>query len=916
MANNRFQYLHTNGKITTLKDLIAFKNWIDPDNKTETKLISEEKLLNFGDNLYLIRDNYTVLENDENSESYIKKGTEQDNLKRGTKLQIPEGCASRSQMLIDGSQFVFPNENFEAFIADELKKLYKAPGFEQQFKRQFSGSIEKRYNFVSVILWSKSLGTNGGYIDLSPFIINLNTSTTSTGGNFNITLPAIIGEYTSAGWQIKDKTLNQIFQGQFISKGNLHKKDYSKLARSTFFFHNIIGVNDLVFISFEKLKLEKETGAQTTREDGTNKLDIITKERAKIGVGEVVESLDTQDRMYDMIALVDSNSITTSVDGVTINVQGRDLMKVLIDDNSYFYSIDFGQNKKGFFKNDNPDNFGRAWRGRYELLNVQQNEVSKIAQIKPFTIEEAISYLFTTMATVEFCPDKLFSGYTNKSYYTVWDDVKKKPVKFRGAGIWQIIKVLIDDDSVRNRVVADANLPVHSGSLLSGIQKLIQSPYMELMSDTYGDKFFFVVRRPPFDLKQVQSLTNIIDTNSNGALVIGEEDIVQENLEFYDGEVYSSYHMAPVHMSEAYQFNFVTSTFPVIYFREYNEIWGNREWYNTNIYQPFNPYKEVGAQTYNYIDNQIYNDLKYVVNSSAYLPFTRRGTIVIKGDRRIKRGVFIRHKGTGEIFYVDGVSNSYMVNEGTTERITTLQVSRGMREFNESGQYILPLYFRVISTDVNGQKPTTNAVTQNNNTIVLDIFFDINSYTLVDTTRELFNPADELDQIKRIEYRKKSELEIIKIVNKLKQNNNLTVELQGYADDPGTIEENLKLSIQRAGTINDLIRQKYKELNGVNLADDRITFIGFGNTHNQSYDIDVIGFKERAKYRRVEAKLTETNKQDTTPTYDYSGWKVRSHVFDFFIKKRQNTEYLEDYYKLLHEESPSTTPEELSYKQE
>ena len=52
-------------------------------------------------------------------------------------------------------------------------------------------------------------------------------------------------------------------------------------------------------------------------------------------------------------------------------------------------------------------------------------------------------------------------------------------------------------------------------------------------------------------------------------------------------------------------------------------------------------------------------DLKYSVESTCYLPFTRTGTITIKGgDRRIKRGTFIYFTPTNEIFYVDQVQHN------------------------------------------------------------------------------------------------------------------------------------------------------------------------------------------------------------------------------------------------------------------
>ena len=72
------------------------------------------------------------------------------------------------------------------------------------------------------------------------------------------------------------------------------------------------------------------------------------------------------------------------------------------------------------------------------------------------------------------------------------------------------------------------------------------------------------------------------------------------------------------------------------------------------------------------------NDLIYIVESNAYLPFTRTGTIVINGDRRIKVGSFILNESTNEFFYVLNVSNEVSFTEGGIDRRTTIQVERGM----------------------------------------------------------------------------------------------------------------------------------------------------------------------------------------------------------------------------------------------
>ena len=72
------------------------------------------------------------------------------------------------------------------------------------------------------------------------------------------------------------------------------------------------------------------------------------------------------------------------------------------------------------------------------------------------------------------------------------------------------------------------------------------------------------------------------------------------------------------------------------------------------------------------------DDLCWLLEVMAYKPFTRRGVIIIKGDRRIKRGMWIYYSKTNEIFYVDAVQNSISIDDKQTDRLTTLQVSRGM----------------------------------------------------------------------------------------------------------------------------------------------------------------------------------------------------------------------------------------------
>ncbi|MFW6273090.1 MAG: hypothetical protein ACOC2U_04865, partial [bacterium] len=54
------------------------------------------------------------------------------------------------------------------------------------------------------------------------------------------------------------------------------------------------------------------------------------------------------------------------------------------------------------------------------------------------------------------------------------------------------------------------------------------------------------------------------------------------------------------------------------------------------------------------------------------------GQITINGDRRIKRGTFVKLNKTNELFYVTQVSNTLSIGKGVIDRTTTINVERGM----------------------------------------------------------------------------------------------------------------------------------------------------------------------------------------------------------------------------------------------
>lgn len=289
------------------------------------------------------------------------------------------------------------------------------------------------------------------------------------------------------------------------------------------------------------------------------------------------------------------------------------------------------------------------------------------------------------------------------------------------AGIWQIVKLVMDTD-VANIRLRDASTSVQQGSLQTFFNKVCQKPFVEFSGDTFGDQYYFLVRKPPFDregmlktmiaqglfenhidlkftgvkydkrrFKITDETENsiIVKNEKNSPYVIYEDDIINSNISFNTQGIYSWYQFFPIYEMGAQED--LQYIIPAVLFPEYAAIWGSRD-------------LKIRSQYRNFINPSIYDDkkngekseqgdaevrhsmkdLKYIIESNAYSPFVRNGTIQIIGNRRIKRGTFIRvvwnSMESGEIFYVESVSHNYNVSENSVSRLTTLTLSHGMIE--------------------------------------------------------------------------------------------------------------------------------------------------------------------------------------------------------------------------------------------
>lgn len=298
---------------------------------------------------------------------------------------------------ISSTNFQDESADFGEFYEERLAEIISDPAYVKE--ESFAKGEERAFVFG----WFKSRANLKNdrnavpeFFDLSKYIVSLNTNVTMNGGTFSIRLPYVEPfRITKDG----DKSV-------FVSTGSAINRTDLGGDESFDYFSNMIGTNDLLFISFEALQMDnREKLSKSTSTD------------------EFIANLDTG--VFDMIALVDSVSIekdyTTST--AFVNVQGRDLMKLLTDDGSYYYNLSMTSFAEEIFGNKDDimsgDEFSvlkknGALTKPVDRLRFFSGGLIPFANVRERRIRHIINTVITLLANIEICPDYLFNGYGDK----------------------------------------------------------------------------------------------------------------------------------------------------------------------------------------------------------------------------------------------------------------------------------------------------------------------------------------------------------------------------------------------------------------------------------------------------------------------------------------------------------------------
>lgn len=292
------------------------------------------------------------------------------------------------------------------------------------------------------------------------------------------------------------------------------------------------------------------------------------------------------------------------------------------------------------------------------LNYVVSNDITTISQLK-FTVEQG-------------------TDLTDPNHTEDNSEAPKKNAVASGRtalGIWQIVKLLMDS-SVNNKQICDSSIATQTGPLINFFNKVCQRPFVEFMGETFGNQYYFIVRRPPFDKEGFQRLLN------DATIAIEDREIINLELQWSNSNIYSWYRYIPQGdlLGGAQEQFFI----PAVFFPEFASVWGSKPLCIESNY--FN-YMKSGF--YNMTEDQkkkenarrilvaALNDFKYLVESNAYNAFTRVGSVTLRENRQIKRGTLVSLPN-GEVYHVDSVSQNYDTSIGSISRTTTLQLSHGV----------------------------------------------------------------------------------------------------------------------------------------------------------------------------------------------------------------------------------------------
>ena len=399
-------------------------------------------------------------ENIEDFENAIKDKMPKSENDLDKEMRLPYPCTMTieahcitQELMISQTNFQYQSDDVWAFADEHIQSVLEEP-------EATAEGYTKSEPGITVFLWSKSLAQPSaglghmmnhktlGWVDLSNYVVSMNSSVTANGGNFSMRLPFIYGivndDYQweemdeKTGKKIRRALATQIeSQYHYVSPqwresalgGSTRdsfymKTDYTKADERNSFFHKLMQSNDLLFISFSE-RLDSDSAREKKDISGEQ---YSFEEAGWQGEDSHWISKVASVNSFDMIVLIDNININKSADGTaaSIEVSGRDLSKLLVDDGTFWFSLSTTANPSKIFYNE--QGYGKQgdvkdvdyMDGKYQSINRVRctgNELDIFRNLTGQSIDFVIKGALSRLANIEIVPSTTFEYWDNRTYW-------------------------------------------------------------------------------------------------------------------------------------------------------------------------------------------------------------------------------------------------------------------------------------------------------------------------------------------------------------------------------------------------------------------------------------------------------------------------------------------------------------------
>ena len=403
-------------------------------------------------------------ENVEDFENAIKDNMPESENDLDKEMRLPYPCTMTieahcitQELMISQTNFQYQSDDVWAFADEHIQSVLEE-------SEAGANGYTKSEPGITVFLWSKSLAQPSaglgqmvnhktlGWFDLSNYVVSMNSNVTANGGNFSMRLPFIYGIVNDDyQWETTDEknegkvrtSMATVIESQRyyaspqfrenpIERGSVRdsfymKTDYTKADERNSFFHKLMQSNDLLFISFSE-KMDSESAYEKADISGEQ---YSLEEAGWQGYDSHWISKVASVNSFDMIVLIDNININKSADGTTasIEVSGRDLSKLLIDDGTFWFSLSTTSDPSRIFYNE--QGYGKQgdvkdvdyMDGKYQAINRVRctgNELDIFRNLTNQSIDFVIKGALSRLANIEIVPSTTFEYWDNRTY---WLDV-------------------------------------------------------------------------------------------------------------------------------------------------------------------------------------------------------------------------------------------------------------------------------------------------------------------------------------------------------------------------------------------------------------------------------------------------------------------------------------------------------------